>query len=88
MRKKGLNKSISREKIFNVLIIYLLAVISVFAQSNNSSNKINDSDIAAETASIVLVNSNPKDVAIMVLFGKATYRKMIQNLIWQQNTIL
>jgi P-type Cu2+ transporter len=40
------------------------------------------SDIAAETADIVLVNSNPKDVANLILFGKATYRKMIQNLIW------
>jgi len=40
------------------------------------------SDIAAETAGIVLVNSNPKDVVSLVLFGKATYRKMIQNLIW------
>ena len=40
------------------------------------------SDIAAETADIVLVNSNPRDVANLILFGKATYRKMIQNLAW------
>lgn len=40
------------------------------------------SDIAAETAGIVLVNSNPKDVVNLILFGKATYRKMIQNLVW------
>jgi Cu2+-exporting ATPase len=40
------------------------------------------SDIAAETAGIVLVNSNPKDITSLILFGKATYRKMIQNLIW------
>jgi Cu2+-exporting ATPase len=40
------------------------------------------SDIAAETAGIVLVNSNPKDVVHLILFGKATYRKMIQNLAW------
>jgi P-type Cu2+ transporter len=40
------------------------------------------SDIAAETSDIVLVNSNPKDVANLILFGKATYRKMIQNLVW------
>jgi len=40
------------------------------------------SDIAAETAGIVLVNSNPKDIVNLVLFGKATYRKMIQNLAW------
>jgi Cu2+-exporting ATPase len=40
------------------------------------------SDIAAETAGIVLVNSNPKDIAGLIMFGKATYRKMIQNLVW------
>jgi Cu2+-exporting ATPase len=40
------------------------------------------SDIAAETADIVLVNSNPKDIVNLILFGKATYRKMIQNLSW------
>jgi Cu2+-exporting ATPase len=40
------------------------------------------SDIAAETAGIVLVNSNPNDIVSLILFGKATYRKMIQNLIW------
>jgi Cu2+-exporting ATPase len=40
------------------------------------------SDIAAETAGIVLVNSNPKDIVSLVLFGKATYRKMMQNLAW------
>ncbi|HEY5325826.1 MAG TPA: copper-translocating P-type ATPase [Mucilaginibacter sp.] len=40
------------------------------------------SDIAAETAGIVLVNSNPKDIVNLILFGKATYRKMVQNLAW------
>lgn len=39
-------------------------------------------DIAAETADIILVNSNPKDIASLVLFGKATYKKMVQNLVW------
>lgn len=40
------------------------------------------SDIAAETAGIILVNSNPKDIVNLILFGKATYRKMVQNLMW------
>jgi P-type Cu2+ transporter len=39
-------------------------------------------DVAAETADIILVNSNPKDISKLIMFGKATYRKMIQNLIW------
>lgn len=40
------------------------------------------SDIAAETAGIILVNSNPWDVVNLIEFGKATYLKMIQNLVW------
>jgi len=39
-------------------------------------------DVAVETADIILVRSNPKDVVNMIKFAKATYRKMIQNLIW------
>lgn len=39
-------------------------------------------DVAAETADIILVNSNPSDIAKLILFGAATYRKMVQNLFW------
>lgn len=39
-------------------------------------------DVAAATADIVLVNSNPQDITALILFGRATYRKMVQNLIW------
>ncbi|OLY94529.1 Cu2+-exporting ATPase [Cnuella takakiae] len=39
-------------------------------------------DVAAETADIILVNSDPMDVVNMISFGRATYRKMIQNLFW------
>ncbi|EPR68479.1 copper-translocating P-type ATPase [Cyclobacterium qasimii] len=39
-------------------------------------------DVAAETADIILVNSNPKDIASLILFGTATYRKMMQNIWW------
>lgn len=39
-------------------------------------------DIAAETADIILVNSNPKDILNLINFGRATYKKMIQNLLW------
>lgn len=39
-------------------------------------------DVAAETADIILVNSDPADVVKMISFGKATYRKMIENLFW------
>jgi len=39
-------------------------------------------DVAVETADIVLVRSNPLDVAAVVGLAKATYRKMVQNLAW------
>ena len=39
-------------------------------------------DVAAETADIILVNSDPNDILELILFGRATYRKMIQNLVW------
>lgn len=39
-------------------------------------------DVAAETADIILVQSDPLDISNLILFGRATYRKMIQNLWW------
>ncbi|GHE75313.1 copper-translocating P-type ATPase [Roseivirga thermotolerans] len=39
-------------------------------------------DIAAETADIILTESRPSDVVRLITFGKATYQKMIQNLVW------
>ncbi len=39
-------------------------------------------DVAIETADIILVRSNPQDVANIVALSKATYRKMQQNLLW------
>ncbi|KOH45520.1 copper-translocating P-type ATPase [Sunxiuqinia dokdonensis] len=52
------------------------------AQANVGIAVGSGTDVAAETADIILVNSNPQDIAHLILFGKATYRKMIQNLIW------
>ena len=39
-------------------------------------------DIAIESAGIILVNSNPLDVVKVFKLSRATYRKMIQNLWW------
>lgn len=39
-------------------------------------------DVAAETADIILVSSDPGDVLALIRFGAATYRKMLQNLFW------
>ena len=52
------------------------------AQANVGIAVGSGTDIAAETADIILVNSNPQDIANLILFGKATYNKMIQNLVW------
>ena len=39
-------------------------------------------DVAIESADIVLVRSDPRDVAAVVELADATYRKMVQNLWW------
>jgi Cu2+-exporting ATPase len=39
-------------------------------------------DVAVESAGIVLVRSDPRDVAAAIELSRATYNKMVQNLIW------
>ncbi|RXE56551.1 ATPase [Methanoculleus taiwanensis] len=39
-------------------------------------------DVAVESADIVLVRSDPRDVAAIVGLSKKTYAKMLQNLLW------
>jgi Cu2+-exporting ATPase len=39
-------------------------------------------DVAVESAGIVLVRSDPRDVVGAILLSRAAYRKMIQNLVW------
>lgn len=39
-------------------------------------------DVAIESAGIVLVRSDPRDVVGAIELSRATYRKMVQNLIW------
>jgi P-type Cu2+ transporter len=39
-------------------------------------------DVAVETADIILVRSNPLDAVAIIKLARATYRKMVQNLIW------
>ena len=39
-------------------------------------------DVVVESADIILVKNNPKDVVSLIKFSRATYKKMIQNLIW------
>jgi Cu2+-exporting ATPase len=39
-------------------------------------------DVAVESAGIVLVRSDPRDVVRAIELSRATYRKMVQNLVW------
>ena len=39
-------------------------------------------DVAVESAGIVLVRSDPRDVVGAIALSRATYRKMVQNLVW------
>ena len=39
-------------------------------------------DVAVAAADVVLVKSNPLDVVSIIKLSRATYRKMVQNLVW------
>jgi Cu2+-exporting ATPase len=39
-------------------------------------------DVAIESAGIILVKSNPLDVVKLFSLSRASYRKMIENLVW------
>lgn len=39
-------------------------------------------DVAVESAGLILVKNNPLDIVRIIRLSKATYKKMIQNLIW------
>lgn len=39
-------------------------------------------DVAMETADVILVKSNPNDVVSLIDLSKKTYRKLVQNLWW------
>jgi len=39
-------------------------------------------DVAVESAGIILVKSNPLDIVRIVKLSRETYKKMIQNLVW------
>jgi Cu2+-exporting ATPase len=39
-------------------------------------------DVAIESADIVLVRSDPRDATRIMELARATYRKMVQNLLW------
>lgn len=43
-------------------------------------------DVAIESADIVLVRSDPRDVTAIIQLARATYRKMVQNLWWPRGT--
>ncbi len=39
-------------------------------------------DVAVESADVVLVRSDPRDVEAILGLSRATYAKMVQNLLW------
>jgi P-type Cu2+ transporter len=39
-------------------------------------------DVAIESADVALVRSDPRDVSAILELSRATYRKMVQNLLW------
>ena len=39
-------------------------------------------DVAVESGDVVLTRSNPQDIVSLIILGRKTYRKMMENLIW------
>ncbi|MDO8505946.1 MAG: heavy metal translocating P-type ATPase [bacterium] len=39
-------------------------------------------DVAIESAGIVLIKNDPRDIVKIITLARATYRKMVENLIW------
>jgi len=39
-------------------------------------------DVAIKSADIILIKSDPRDVVKVIKLSKATYHKMVQNLVW------
>jgi Cu2+-exporting ATPase len=39
-------------------------------------------DVAVEAGDVVLVRSDPRDVPRIIALSRASYRKMVQNLVW------
>ncbi len=39
-------------------------------------------DVAVESAGLILVKNNPMDIVRIIRLSRATYRKMIENLVW------
>jgi len=39
-------------------------------------------DVAVETADVILVRSNPQDAVNVIVLSRATFRKIVQNLLW------
>lgn len=52
------------------------------AQANVGIAVGSGTDVAAETADIILVHSDPRDVVKIIDFAKRSYKKMIQNIAW------
>ncbi len=52
------------------------------AQANVGIAIGSGTNVAAETADIILVKNNPRDIVSLIRFGSATYAKMVQNLWW------
>jgi P-type Cu2+ transporter len=39
-------------------------------------------DVAVEAGDVVLTRSNPQDIVSLIMLGKRTYHKMVENLVW------
>ena len=80
--EKGYSPLTIKEYAGDLMLFYNFLRENFKFNKNFDLEDISKFEVSEFLADIILVNSNPKDIASLVVFGKATYRKMIQNFIW------